>query len=62
LLRESAQEDIDNSLFEGNEVMNVDSIGDDDGQDGSGKGSEDREKISPKGGSFFHGNILTDRI
>jgi hypothetical protein len=42
--------------------MDVDGVGDDDGQDGSGESSEDREKISPKGGSFFHSNILTDRI
>jgi hypothetical protein len=62
LLGESVQEDIDNLLFEGDEVMDLDDVGDDDGQDGSGKSSENREKINPKGGSFFHSNILTNRI
>ncbi len=62
LLRESAQKDVDNSLLEGDEVMNVDDVGDDDGQDSSGEGSENREQIDPKGGSFFHSNVLPDRV
>jgi hypothetical protein len=47
-LGESTQKDVDNSLFEGDEVMDVDDVGNDNGQDGSGESSENREKIDPK--------------
>jgi len=47
-LGESTQKDVDNSLFEGDEVMDVNDVGNDDGQDGSGESSKNREKIDPK--------------
>ncbi len=46
-LGESAQKDVDNSLFEGDEVMDIYRVGDDNGEDGSSESSENREKIYP---------------
>jgi hypothetical protein len=46
-LGESPQEDVDNSLFESDEIMDIYHVGYDDGKDGGGKGSEEREKVDP---------------
>ncbi len=61
-LGESAQEDINDSLFEGGKVVDVDGVRDYDSEDGDGESSENRKNVNPKGRSFFHGYVLTDRI
>jgi hypothetical protein len=47
-LGESAQKDVDDSLFEGGEVMDIDGVRDDDSKDGSSESSENRENVNPK--------------
>jgi hypothetical protein len=47
-LGESAQKDVDNWLLEGDEIVDIYDIRDDDGEDGGSESSEDREKIDPR--------------
>jgi hypothetical protein len=47
-LGESAQKDVDNSFLEGNEIVDIHNISDDNCEDGDGESSEDREKIGPR--------------
>ncbi len=47
-LGESAQEDVNDSLFEGGEVVDVDGVRDYDSEDGGGESSENRENVNPK--------------
>jgi hypothetical protein len=61
-LGESAQKDVDDSLFEGGEVVDIDDVREYDSEDGEGESSENRENVNPKGGPFFHSYVLTDRI
>jgi hypothetical protein len=47
-LGESAQKDVDDSFLEGNEIVHIHDIRDDDCENGDGESSEDREKIGPR--------------
>jgi hypothetical protein len=47
-LGESAQKDVDNSFLEGDEIVDIHDVSDDDCEDGDGESSEDREKIGPR--------------
>ncbi len=45
--RESAQDDIYYSFLEGDKVVDVNDVGDNDSQDCSSKGTQDGEKVDP---------------
>ncbi len=51
--RESAHHDTYDSFLESGEVVSVDNVGDDDGQDSSSKGTQDGEEIDPGAGAFL---------
>ncbi len=46
--RESAQDDVYYSFLEGDKIVDVNDVGNDDGEDRSGKGTQDGEKINPR--------------
>lgn len=58
--RESAQDDVYYSFLEGDKVVNVNDVRDDDGEDRSGKRTQYREKINPGGGASFHSDVLAN--
>ena len=47
-LGESVQKDIHDSLFEGGEIMCVEGVCEQNGEEGGGQGSENRENVNPK--------------
>jgi hypothetical protein len=47
-LGKSTQKDVDNSFLEGDEIVNIHDISDDDCEDGGSESSEDRERIGPR--------------
>ncbi len=46
--RESAQDDVNYSFLEGDEIMDVNDVRDDDGKDRSCECTQDGEKINPR--------------
>ena len=59
-LRESTQKDVYYSFLEGDKVVDVNDVRNDDSQDRSGKGTQDGEKIDPGGRTFLNGDVLTN--
>ena len=58
--RESAQDDVYYSFLEGDKVMNVNDVRDDDGEDCSCERTQYGEKINPGGGASFHCDVLAN--
>ena len=58
--RESAQDDIYYSFLEGDKVVDVNDVRNDDSWDRSSKGTQDGEKIDPRGRTFLNGDVLTN--
>jgi len=58
--RESAQDDVYHSFLEGDKVVDVNDVRDDDGEDRSCERTQYGEKINPGGGASFHSNILSN--
>ncbi len=48
MLGENVQEDVNDSLFEGGEVMHIEGIREKYGEEGGGESSENRENVNPK--------------
>ncbi len=47
-LGKSAQEDVHNSLFEGGEVVHIEDVREEYGEEDGGESSENRENVNPK--------------